>query len=61
MSLPDNLYIRGRLYLIGCKNLTSLPKGLEVGRDLDLRFSSITSLPKGLKVGVLYTFMNQHY
>ena len=36
-------------------NITSLPKGLEVGGGLYLRDTKITLLPKGLKVyGKLY-------
>jgi hypothetical protein len=36
-------------------NITSLPEGLTVGGDLDLRGSSVTSLPKGLTVnGKIY-------
>ena len=49
-SLPDGLHIEDILSLYGCKNIQSLPKGLEVGEDLDLGHSNITSLPKGLKV-----------
>ena len=50
-SLPDGLKVENNLSLYGCKNIQSLPKGLEVGEDLDLGHSNITSLPKGLKVG----------
>ena len=49
-SLPDGLNVEDILSLYGCKNIQSLPKGLEVGEDLDLGHSNITSLPKGLKV-----------
>jgi hypothetical protein len=38
------------LVLFGCKNIQSLPEGLKVGGDLDLRLTDLTSLPKGLKV-----------
>jgi hypothetical protein len=31
--------------------IESLPKGLKVGVQLDLRFTKITSLPRGLEVG----------
>jgi hypothetical protein len=48
--LPEGLKVRRDLILHGCKGITSLPKGLEVGHNLDLNFSDITSLPKGLKV-----------
>jgi hypothetical protein len=49
-SLPDGLNVEDILSLYGCKNIQSLPEGLEVGEDLDLGHSNITSLPKGLKV-----------
>jgi hypothetical protein len=48
--LPDGLNVEDILSLYGCKNIQSLPEGLEVGEDLDLGHSNITSLPKGLKV-----------
>jgi hypothetical protein len=44
------LNVEDILSLYGCKNIQSLPEGLEVGEDLDLGHSNITSLPKGLKV-----------
>ena len=47
----DELNIEGNLNLENCKNLTSLPEGLEVGGDLDLSGSGIETLPKDLKVG----------
>jgi hypothetical protein len=50
-SLPDGLKVEANLSLYGCKNIQSLPEGLEVGGFLDLGYSNITSLPKGLKVG----------
>jgi hypothetical protein len=50
-SLPDGLNVEDILSLYGCKNIQSLPEGLEVGGHLDLGYSNITSLPKGLKVG----------
>jgi hypothetical protein len=50
-SLPDGLKVENNLSLYGCKNIQSLPEGLEVGGHLDLGYSNITSLPKGLKVG----------
>jgi len=49
-SLPDGLNVEDNLSLYGCKNIQSLPEGLEVGGFLDLGHSNITSLPKGLKV-----------
>jgi len=49
-SLPDGLNVEDILSLYGCKNIQSLPEGLEVGGFLDLGHSNITSLPKGLKV-----------
>ena len=39
------------LDLEGCKNLKSLPNGLKVEGDLDLRDTNITSLPSDLEVG----------
>ncbi len=48
--LPEDLNVRGSLYLGYCKNLNSLPEGLYVGGLLDLSNTLLTSLPKGLKV-----------
>jgi len=39
------------LTLDSCKNLQSLPNGLKVKGDLDLRDTNITSLPSDLEVG----------
>ena len=50
-KLPDNLIVNGRLGLEFCKNLQSLPNGLKVKNDLDLRDTNITSLPSDLEVG----------
>ena len=49
-SLPDGLEVEGHLDLSYCKHLTSLPKGLKVGRYLWLAETNITSLPEGLIV-----------
>ena len=46
-----NLHYGGSLDLEGCTGITSLPEGLTVGGDLDLRGTGITSLPEGLTVG----------
>ena len=46
-----NLKVNGDLDLKGFYKITSLPYGLEVGGDLNLRGTNITSLPSGLKVG----------
>jgi hypothetical protein len=50
-KLPDNLMVNGDLWLDFCKNLQSLPNGLKVTYDLDLRGTNITSLPSDLEVG----------
>ena len=39
------------LILSNCKNIKSLPEGLKVGGDLNLRNTTIGSLPEALKVG----------
>ena len=49
-SLPNNLYVKGFLWLKFCKNLTSLPDNLEVFGHLDLRGTNIKSLPMTLTV-----------
>jgi len=51
-KLPDNLIVNGYLWLDGCKNLKSLPNGLKVKYNLDLRDTNLTSLPSDLEVGV---------
>ncbi len=49
--------MNGSLWLDGCKNLKSLPNGLKVKGDLDLRDTNITSLPSDLEVeGDLYLY-----
>jgi hypothetical protein len=52
--------IEGGLYL-NYLDVTSLPEGLKVGVDLDLRNSYIESLPEGLEVGdeldLAYTYI----
>ena len=50
-KLPDNLTVNGNLDLDSCKNLKSLPSGLKVKYDLDLRGTNITELPPDLEVG----------
>ena len=50
-KLPDNLIVNGYLWLDGCKNLKSLPNGLKVKYNLDLRDTNITFLPSDLEVG----------
>jgi hypothetical protein len=50
-SLPDNLKIvRGNLILESCKELTHLPPGLVVEKNLELSYSGIQELPQGLHV-----------
>ena len=50
--LPKNLTrVGGYLWLDFCENLQSLPNGLKVDGDLDLRFTNITFLPSDLEVG----------
>ena len=50
-KLPDNLTVNGTLDLDSCENLKSLPNGLKVKYNLDLRYTNITSLPSDLEVG----------
>jgi len=51
-NLPENLHVKGDLYLYKGSSLTSLPKGLKVGGSLYLLgCESLRSLPKDLKVG----------
>jgi len=49
-QLPDNLVVKGNLYLNDCKRLQSLPNNLVVKGDLILSSARITSLPKDLRV-----------
>ena len=57
-SLPDGLKVDGNLDLSDTE-IRTLPKGLEVGKFLDLRnCTSLTSLPQGLKVGVALDLQN---
>ena len=49
-KLPNNFTVNGDLYLDSCKNLKSLPSGLNVKGDLDLRNTNITELPPDLEV-----------
>jgi hypothetical protein len=49
--LPKNLTrVGGYLWLDFCENLQSLPNGLKVDGDLDLRFTNITFLPSDIQV-----------
>ncbi len=49
--LPKNLTkVGGYLWLDFCENLQSLPNGLKVDGDLDLRFTNITFLPTDIQV-----------
>jgi hypothetical protein len=50
-KLPDNLTVNRHLWLDGCGYLQSLPNGLKVYGELDLRGTNITSLPSDLEVG----------
>ena len=50
-KLPDNFTVDGYLDIDGCKNITSLPSGLKVKYDLDLRDTNILELPPDLEVG----------
>jgi hypothetical protein len=49
-ELPDNLNVRGSLYLYNTK-ITKLPNNLAVGAFLDLEGTCITELPNDLSVG----------
>ena len=64
-KLPDNFTVNGRLDLDSSKNITSLPSGLNVKGDLDLRNTNITELPPDLNVGhdlILYgTPLSRNY
>jgi len=48
--------VNGHLWLDGCKNLQSLPNGLKVKHELNLRNTNITSLPSDLEVSSLVLF-----
>ena len=50
-KLPDNFTVNGKLDLDSCKNIISLPSGLEVRGTLDIRDTNITKLPPDLQVG----------
>ena len=56
----DDLIVKGSLILYESE-IISLPEGLKVGVDLDLRNSYIESLPEGLEVGdeldLAYTYI----
>ena len=55
-KLPNDLYVEGGLFLMGCSQLTELPDELYVGGNLVLNDSNITELPYSLYVGTnLYT------
>ncbi|MGI4814134.1 MAG: hypothetical protein ACRYGG_12505 [Janthinobacterium lividum] len=49
-ALPDNLTVRGTLYLSGCPIL-ALPKNLVIQDDLIILDTDITALPENLSVG----------
>jgi len=49
-SLPNNLHVKGNLYLNGCENLKSLPDNLHVEGFLSLEGTPIQSLPDNLRV-----------
>ena len=49
-SLPNNLHVKGNLYLNGCENLKSLPDNLHVGGSLRSIDTPIQSLPDNLRV-----------
>ena len=57
-KLPDNFTVNGDLWLDNCKNLQSLPNGLKVYGELDLRDTNITFLPSDLEVGGSLFFIN---
>jgi hypothetical protein len=48
---PEDLNVKGSLYLDQIRSVLSLPDNLEVGGDLYLQGTKITSLPNNLKVG----------
>jgi hypothetical protein len=49
-SLPNDLDVKGSIFLNHCHKLKSLPQGFEVRGNLRLFGSKITFLPEGLKV-----------
>ena len=50
ISLPDNLTVRGSLYLRNSL-IKALPKNLRIEGDLNLSGADITTLPSDIKVG----------
>ena len=40
--MPDDLQVGGELNIIGCDAITSLPKGLEVGKILYIKYTPLT-------------------
>lgn len=50
ISLPDNLTVRGSLYLRNSL-IKALPKNLRIEGDLNLSGAHITTLPPDIKVG----------
>ena len=50
-KLPNDLYVKGDLYLFNSKQITKLPDKLHVGGNLVLNNSNITELPDKLHVG----------
>ena len=51
-KLPNDLYVKGGLFLFNSKQITKLPDKLHVGGGLDIRgCNQITELPNNLHVG----------
>jgi hypothetical protein len=50
-SLPDNLRVKGDMWLDYSDRIFSLPDNLHVGSWLDLDYSLVEEIPNNLKVG----------
>jgi len=48
--LPNDLDVKGSIFLDHCHKLKSLPQGFEVRGNLTLYNSAIESIPEGLEV-----------
>ena len=64
-SLPDNLRVKGDMWLDYSDRIFSLPDNLHVGGNLSIEFTDISSIPNNLYVGgnfgVRYTPLAELY
>jgi uncharacterized Rmd1/YagE family protein len=63
-SLPNDLDVKGSIFLNHCHKLKSLPQGFEVRGNLTLYNSAIESIPEGLEVdgtlNIIYTNLEKY-